>query len=128
MVAPFGFVAEPPTPAWTWGSIPTSCEDVHALLCVVSATWFVASTMVVGVNCASLELRRLGNSWNDVDEGLGLRVLNLLETLNLHLHCFRAFQNNLYAYFIFMEAQQKVNSPNMEKPNCRKEAKHFPRY
>ena len=93
VVAPFGFVAEPPTPTWTWGSIPTSFEDVHSLVCVVSATWVVASTMLAGVNCASLKLRRLGNSWNDVDEGLGLRGFGLLETLNLHLHRFQAFQN-----------------------------------
>lgn len=122
VVAPFGFVAEPPTSAWICGSIPTSCDDVHALVCVVAATWFVVLTMVVGVNCASLKLRRLGNSWNDVDEGLGLQVFDLLETFNLHLHRFCAFQNNSYAYSIFMEVHWKVDSPNMENPNCRMEA------
>ena len=71
---------------------------MHAFDCVVSARGFVASTMVVGVNCASLKLRRLGNSWSDVDKGLGLWVFDFLGALNLHLHRFRAFQNNSYAY------------------------------
>lgn len=98
-----GFVAEHPTPAETWGSIPRSCEDVHAFVCVVSARGVVASTMVDVVNCANLELHRLGNSWNDVDEGLGLLVFDFLGIVNLHLHRHRAFQFTSYAYLIFME-------------------------
>lgn len=99
-----GFVAEHPTPAWTWGSIPHSCEDVHTFFCVVSARGVVASTMVDTVNCASLELRHLGNFWNDVDEGSSLLVFDFLGTVNMHLHWHRAFQFNSYAYVIFMEA------------------------
>ena len=53
--------------------------------------------MVDVVNCASLKLRRLGNSWHDVDEGTGLMVFDFLGTVNLHVHRHRAFQFNSYA-------------------------------
>lgn len=68
---------------------------MHAFVNVVLARGFVASIMVVGVNCVSLKLRRLGNSWNDADRGLGLFVFEILGALNLHLHRLRAFRTIL---------------------------------
>ena len=63
--------------------------------------------MVVVVNCASRELRLLGNSCNDVEEGLGLMVFDFLGTVNLHLHRHYAFQFNTYACS-FMHTYSKL--------------------
>ena len=42
--------------------------------------------MAVGVNCASLKLRRLGNSWTGGDKGFGLGDFDFPAALNLHMH------------------------------------------
>ena len=47
---------------------------------------FVSSTMAVGINCASLKLCHLGNSWTGGDKGFGLRDFDFPVALNLHLH------------------------------------------
>lgn len=61
VVSPTGFVAELPAPTCNWSSPARSCEDAHALLCVLSTTLSVASAMFVFSSRASLKLRRRGN-------------------------------------------------------------------
>ena len=47
--------------------------------------------------------------------------------MNLHLHRHRVVFFYSYAYLIFMEANWRVNCPNMDQPNCL-EAKHHRRH
>jgi hypothetical protein len=113
-----GLVAERPTPAWTRGLIPRSCEDVVEFSWESSGRRPVSSAMVHAGNCAILALRRLGNPWNDVDELPRLMVFDFFGTKNLHPHRDRAGQSKSCAHLISTQAIRRAKCPNLQQNNC----------